>query len=155
MDFAAALQAEFPERAVRYWLTGPAEDGFQAELEKLAGRSVVPVTEGRASRPEDAYAASDVVVFPSSWEGFGNPVIEATIAGKPIAVAHYPVLDELTELGLRVMSIDDPASVAELLRTPDPRLADANQTCLRKHFDLQDLPSRLRAAFVSVGWDQW
>jgi glycosyltransferase involved in cell wall biosynthesis len=140
---------------VRYWLTGPAEDGFDAELKALVGQSTVPVTEGRASRPEDAYAACDVVVFPSSWEGFGNPVIEATIAGKPIAVAHYPVLDELIDLGLHVLSIDDPSGVAAHLRAPDPRIAEANQACIKTHFDLQDLPSRLRAAFVSVGWEEW
>jgi glycosyltransferase involved in cell wall biosynthesis len=155
IDFATALQTEFPGRVVRYWLTGPAEDGFHAELEALVGRSAVPVTEGRASRPEDAYAASDVVAFPSSWEGFGNPVIEATIAGKPIVVGHYPVLDELIDLGLRVLSIDDPSGVAAHLRTPDPQIAAANRACLKTHFSLQDLPSRLRAAFVSVGWEEW
>ena len=155
IDFAAAIQTELTSRVVRYWLTGPAEDGFDAALKELVGRSPVPVAQGRASRPEDAYAACDAVVFPSSWEGFGNPVIEATIAGKPIAVAHYPVLDELIELGLHVLSIDDPSNVAALLRTPDPRIEAANRACLSSHFDLQDLPSRLRAAFASVGWEEW
>ncbi|MEX0666179.1 MAG: glycosyltransferase family 4 protein [Acidimicrobiia bacterium] len=153
--FAASLQEHFPGTVVRYWLTGPAEDGFDAELGELVSKASVPVIEGRARRPEDAYAAADVVVFPSSWEGFGNPVIEATIAGKPVAVSHYPVLDELTGLGLHVMSIEDPANLADILRTPDTRIADANRTCLRAHFDLNDLPSRLHAAIASVGWDTW
>jgi glycosyltransferase involved in cell wall biosynthesis len=153
--FATSLQEQFPGRVVRYWLTGPAEDGFGAELAKLVANARVPVIEGRAHRPEDAYAAADVVVFPSSWEGFGNPVIEATIAGKPIAVAHYPVLDELVDLGLQVMSIDNPASIANFLQAPDSRIADANRACLRAHFDLKDLPSRLHAALASVGWDTW
>jgi glycosyltransferase involved in cell wall biosynthesis len=153
--FASALQAHVGTSTVRFWLTGPAEDGFGPELEMLVASAAVPVTEGRAARPEDAYAAADVVVFPSSWEGFGNPVIEATVAGKPVVVAHYPVLDELIELGLNLLSIDDPSHVAEVLRDPSLRDDDANRACLRKHFDLTDLPARLREAFAAVGWDEW
>src|SRR5262249_39960071 len=68
--FARDLATHVRDRRVRYWLTGPAEDGFGPELERLVATAEVPVTQGRADRPEDAYAAADVVVFPSSWEGF-------------------------------------------------------------------------------------
>lgn len=155
LAFAEELRDMFPDRAVRYWITGPAEDGFGPELDRLVATADISITQGRAPRPEDAYAAADVVVFPSSWEGFGNPVIEALVADTPVAVAHYPVLDELVGLGLRLLPIDDPPAVARFLTSPDPAAAEANQRCLREHFDLADLPSRLEAAFAEVGWDRW
>jgi glycosyltransferase involved in cell wall biosynthesis len=155
IEFARRLQQEMPEQVVRYWLTGPAEDGFGPELERLVRDARLPITEGRAARPEDAYAAADVVVFPSSWEGFGNPVIEATIAGKPVVVAHYPVLDELIGLGLELLTIDDPPAVAEVLRGSTSRRRMTNESALRAHFDLADLPARLNDAFLEVGWVEW
>ena len=153
--FAEALAAELPGATTRFWLTGPAEDGFDDELARLIASSRVSMTTGRAPRAEDAYAASDVVVFPSSWEGFGNPVIEATIADVPVAVARYPVLEELVDLGLRFLSIDDVPAVAQALRRPDPEIARSNHVVLERHLDLRTLPERLGAAFASVGWEQW
>jgi glycosyltransferase involved in cell wall biosynthesis len=150
-DVAAAL----PGRDVQFWITGPAEDGFDAELDRLTTAARVPVTVGRAPRPEDAYAAADLVVFPSSWEGFGNPVIEATIAGRPVAVAHYPVLDELEGLGLCFLSVDEPAVAAAAIDGPDPASAAANRTVLEAHFDLVDLPGRIRQAWTAIGWVDW
>ena len=43
----------------------------------------------------DAYAASDLVVMPSTWEGFGNPVLESVTHRRPLAVYPYPVLEEI------------------------------------------------------------
>jgi glycosyltransferase involved in cell wall biosynthesis len=153
--FAEALASRIPKRSVRYWITGPAEDGFGPELDRLVEAAVVPITVGRAPRPEDTYAAADLVAFPSSWEGFGNPVIEATIAGKPVAVAHYPVLDELQSLGLELLSIDEPDRAAEAVGEPRPGSAAANRAVLREHFDLADLPGRIDTAWTAVGWTDW
>lgn len=141
--------------ATWFWLTGPAEDGYGPELDRMLATSPVPVARGRTARHEDMYAASDVVVFPSSFEGFGNPVIEATIAERPVAVAHYPVLDEIVELGLRLFSVEDPERVAAWLAAPDRTIVDANRACLRRHFDLADLPGRIRDACSAVGWLDW
>jgi glycosyltransferase involved in cell wall biosynthesis len=138
-----------------FWLTGPAEDGFGPELEQLIAAADVPVARGRAARREDMYAASDVIVFPSSIEGFGNPLIEATIAGRPVAVAHYPVLDEIVGLGLQLFSVDDPQAMVAWLAAPDPAMVDANRACLKRHFDLADLPGHISDAFSAVGWRDW
>lgn len=144
-----------PGRSVRFWITGPAEDGFDAELDRLVESARVPVTVGRAPSPADAYAAADIVVLPSSWEGFGNPVIEALIAGRPLAVARYPVLEELLDLGLTIPDLTNPGAVARLVETPDLAVDAANRACLRAHFALADLPDRIRAALTGIGWDRW
>jgi glycosyltransferase involved in cell wall biosynthesis len=153
--FAEALTGILTDRTVRYWITGPAEDGYGPELARLLGAARVTVTEGRVPRAEDAYAAADVAVFPSSMEGFGNPVIEASVAGVPVAVARYPVLDELLALGLRLFSVDAPEEIVDWLRAPDPTLIEANRQCVRTHFDLADLPNRLTAVFTAIGWKSW
>ena len=153
--FAEEIAHHLPDRAVRFWITGPAEDGFGAELDRLVDVAHVPVTVGRAPRPEDAYAAAELVVFPSSWEGFGNPVIEATIAGRTVAVARYPVLEELEALGLRFISIDEPEIAAEAIGAPDRASVAANEVVLRDHFDLSDLPGRIDAIWAAIGWTDW
>jgi mannosylglucosylglycerate synthase len=39
----------------------------------------------------ECYALSDMVLYPSAWEGFGNAFIEAVYYRKPIFVRRYPV----------------------------------------------------------------
>jgi len=43
----------------------------------------------------DLLAASDLFVFPSSWETFGLAAVEAAMAGLPIVAADLPVLREV------------------------------------------------------------
>jgi mannosylglucosylglycerate synthase len=154
IEFAEQLAAR-SDRPVVFWLTGPAEDGFDDELDRLVQSADVDIRLGRARRVEDAYAAADVVAFPSNWEGFGNPVIEAIIARRPVATARYPVLDELIALGLELFSIDDVAQTARWLREPNAAMLERNLATVRQHFDMRDLPQRLRAALATVGWDSW
>ena len=62
---------------------------------------------GRAT-VADAYAAADVVVFPSTWEGFGNPVIESIAVAPAVRGVPYPVLAEILASGVRLFSTDGP-----------------------------------------------
>jgi glycosyltransferase involved in cell wall biosynthesis len=155
LAFAAALAQDLPDSEIRYWLTGPAENGYGPTLDRVIAGAPVPVTIGGAENAAHAYAAADAIVFPSTWEGFGNPVIESVIARRPIAVAHYPVLDELGNLGLELFSVEDPPALAKWLTTPDTAVLEANLAVVRRHFSLADLPGRLEAAFATVGWSEW
>jgi glycosyltransferase involved in cell wall biosynthesis len=157
LRFTEAVASLLPSRVVHYWITGPAEDGFDEEFERLLATARIPVRVGRAPRSVDAYAAADVVVFPSLWEGFGNPVVESTAARRMVATAWYPVLDEITA-GLDVLSIDAPEAAARWLTTSDVERAarlDANYRNARERFSLEHLPNRIADAFSTVGWADW
>ena len=90
--FASYVARRAPDRHVHLWIAGPAEEGYADTLARVVERSDVPVTIGRATEVADAYAASDAVVFPSTWEGFGNPVIESIAARRACAAFPYPCL---------------------------------------------------------------
>ncbi|HEX5614251.1 MAG TPA: glycosyltransferase, partial [Acidimicrobiia bacterium] len=153
--YAASLARAVPDRAVRYWLTGPAEDGYQETLDRLVERSPVPVTIAPAPAVADGYAAADVVLLPSTWEGFGNPTIESVWARRPLVVNSYPVLSEITTCGVRFFDLDDVAALVRFLATPDPTLFDVNLRRARSSFSIADLPAAIDAAFVAMGWTSW
>lgn len=125
-----------------YWLVGPTEEGYEAELGEVLARARVRVVRGLpAGRTiADAYAAADVVAFPSEWEGFGNPVVESALYRRPLAVRRYPVAVELEQYGFRWFSVDDPA-----VASADEALLDHNRAVARRHFSLHDLPARIEA----------
>ena len=153
--FAADLARREPTRSLRLWITGPAEDGYDDVFTRLVADSEVPVTVGRAPSAPDAYAAADVILFPSTWEGFGNPVIESIAHRRPIVVGSYPVLDELRAFGVRLLSIDDPATVEAWLRAPDPAILETNVALVRPHCSLTDLPERIGGVLDAAGWTGW
>jgi glycosyltransferase involved in cell wall biosynthesis len=140
---------------VRFWLTGPAEDGYEAQLDDLLARCPTPVTVGLGPGPADAYAAADAVVFPSTVEGFGNPVIETMIARRPLVVGHYPVLDEILAHGFEVFALSEPEALTKFLDHPDRALLDRNVALAAEHYDLRDLPRRIETAFTARGWTSW
>lgn len=141
-----------------YWLLGPAEDGYGAELTRLLGAAACPVLHRglpAGATVADAYAACDAVVFPSTWEGFGNPVIESAVFERPLAVGRYPVADELAHYGFRWFPADDPEPLRLFLAAPDPALIADNRAVARKHFDIGALPGRLEQLFAAAGWTSW
>jgi glycosyltransferase involved in cell wall biosynthesis len=145
IEFAAEIAALAADVPVRLWVTGPAEDGYDDVFARLVRDAPIPVHVGRAASVADAYAAADLVVFPSTWEGFGNPVIESIAHRRPIAVGEYPVLDELRAFGVHLLSVDDPEGALAWLRAPDPATLEANVAAVRPHCALADLPRRLDA----------
>ena len=59
------------------------------------------------------YNAADVLVFPSLWEGFGWPPLEAMACGTPVVASNIPAIAEVVgDAGLLVPA-DDPSAVAQ------------------------------------------
>lgn len=152
LRFGEELVALLSDRRVVYWLTGPSEGGYGPELQRALAATMLPVLLGRAASAPDAYAAADVVAFPSTWEGFGNPVVESVIARRPLAARRYPVLEEILASGLRVFDVDLPGEVAAFVEARDEAMLERNVEAARREFSLRDLPGRLDAAFADPGW---
>lgn len=136
-----------------YWLTGAAEDGYGPQLAELLSRARCPVRRGLPAplRMADAYAAADAVVLPSTWEGFGMPLIESALAGRPLAVNDYPVAREVAGLGFRWFPVANPAPLAAWFADPDPALLASNRALAQRHFGPEALSKRLSATLARVG----
>ena len=138
-----------------YWLLGPAEDGFGPELDALVVAARCPVVLGTpgataGTTVHDAYQACDVVVLPSTWEGFGNPTIESVVHRRPLAVGPYPVANELAAFGFDWFSLSETDRLGAWLESPDPTLLDNNLAVASAHFSLDDLPGRIAAVLPEL-----
>jgi glycosyltransferase involved in cell wall biosynthesis len=60
----------------------------------------------------DRYAAADVAVFLSEYEGFGLPALEAAARGVPLVLSRRPSLCEVFAGAARFVEPEDPAAVA-------------------------------------------
>ncbi len=136
-----------------YWLTGGAEEGYGPLLDGvLAAASCRVLRRPVPGTMSDAYAAADVVAFPSTWEGFGIPPVEAALHRRPAVVGPYPVADELRALGFRWFEPDDAEGVADHLACPDPMLLEANRAVAVRHLSLDRVTEALRALLDEAGW---
>jgi len=149
LKLCEGLAARLPN-PVHYWLPGPAEDGYAATLAEVLATAMVPVVRTHPAAigfaMDDAYAACDLVVFPSTGgEGFGQPVIESVCAGRPLAVLRYPALEEILALGFSFLRADEPDAVAEALSHPDAATMARNRALAVAHFSMTALERALEA----------
>jgi len=83
------------------------------------------------------YAGADLLVFPSLYEGFGYPPLEAMACGTPVVVSNVSSLPEVVgEAGLLVPPGDESAlagAILEVLTTPAlaARLREAGRRRVR------------------------
>jgi alpha-1,3-rhamnosyl/mannosyltransferase len=113
-------------------LVGPRGWDEEGILEAAAARTEIRLT-GFVSDEDLAglYAASSLFCFPSLYEGFGLPVLEAMAAGAPVLASDA---SSLPEVGGDAIAYADPrqegalaAGLERLLRSPEERAALAER----------------------------
>ncbi len=139
-----------------YWLPGPAEEGYVDELDRIVATAQCSVLrtpiDGDTLTMSDLYAASDLIVFPSTWEGFGNPPIEAAIHGRPVVVGRYPVADELRQLGFRWLDVDDHDDIARALTDPSAGDVSHNRRIVEDHLSETQMAQKVERLLEEAGW---
>jgi len=129
LDAFAHVAARHPELSLvlhgpNGWLGDEVGEGLQKR--GLHGRTIV--SEGSLPRNELAalYARASAFVYPSLYEGFGLPVLEAMACGTPVVTSNISALPETAgDAALLVDPLDDVALAEAIARIlEDPVLAE-------------------------------
>jgi glycosyltransferase involved in cell wall biosynthesis len=116
----AAVQG-LRERGVPAWLLqvgGPFTERHVADLAQRGIRDVVvQVPDAPERQLRAAYHASDVLLFPSHYEGFGLPLLEAMASGLPVVTSGAGALSEVAGDGALVVPSRDPERYVDAVIT--------------------------------------
>lgn len=104
-------------RRPRLVITGShGDDPLTPVVEQLGLADVVELRGWLAADELDRlYAESTALVFPTLFEGFGLPPLEAMARGCPVIVSDLPVMHEVAGDAARYVDPDDAASVARAI----------------------------------------
>jgi len=90
-------------------VSGPPGWGPEVELEREGVRGLGYVTDEELAR---LYRGAEAFVFPSRFEGFGIPVLEAMASGAPAVVSSHPSLDDACGDAAVRVDPDSPEAIA-------------------------------------------
>lgn len=98
---------------------------IQEQIQSANLSSQVMLLSGLTDREvRSAYKLSRLFVFPSSYEGFGIPILEAMAAGCSMALSNLPVFREIAQEGAIYFPHDDAETMASAI---EHGLADGSE----------------------------
>jgi glycosyltransferase involved in cell wall biosynthesis len=138
--FATVLRARPDARLILAGREGAATPQVRAAIERSGGGSSIDVLGFRDDVP-DLLAASDVLLFPSRWEGLGSVLIEAMALELPVVASDLPVLREL-------LVDDDGTELAGFAPVGAPAILA--ERCLDAFSDQADRVGRAHARYLRL-----
>lgn len=101
------------------------------------------------------YEAADILVFASTFEGFGMPIVEAQIVGRPVVTSN---LSSMPEVAGRGACLVDPLSVADIRSGIERVIEDSEYRQMlvdegvknAQRFDAAQIADQYHAVYLSV-----
>ncbi len=94
----------------------------QRELARACGVECTNLYDLTNEQVVDQYAAADIIAFPSSYEGFGLPIIEGQAVGRIVITTDRPPMNDVA--GGAALLLQDPLDPAEMRRAIDTAIND-------------------------------
>jgi glycosyltransferase involved in cell wall biosynthesis len=147
----ARLAGDLPHRLVLAGLAGWGAGELRATVASsgVAGRVLLPGYVPEADKAA-LFSGADLFVYPSRYEGFGLPVLEAMACGVPTVTTTGGSLPEVAGDGALLVPPGDPdalaAAIAKLLGNPDEAAALAGRGLARAATQTWDRCAALTAA---------
>lgn len=119
MDVVLALRQSEPSCSKLRLILAGADFGVLANLRRQA--AAAPDALGFVGKPDDTglldlYRRAAVFAYPSRYEGFGLPLLEAMACGTPVVAAAAGSLPEIAGDAAPLLSPDDPGSWRGMIR---------------------------------------
>lgn len=108
------LRAPLPDD-VEVVIVGPRGWEDEPVLQQAAGRGATVLGHVDEARLHALYAGCDVFAYPSRYEGFGLPVLEAMAHGAPVVTTDVSSLPEVAGDAALLVAPDDPAALGDAI----------------------------------------
>lgn len=111
---------------------------------------------------EDIYPHTDLVTYPSTFEGFGNAFLEAVYFRKPVVVNKYSIYTkDIKPKGFSVVELDGYVTEAAVKETKEilsdkdlcQKMVDHNYEVAKRYFSFKVLQKRLRN-YISIHMEE-
>lgn len=161
------LAHRLADDTIRVVVTHPEPDEGVAYVDQLVDTAdrlgvdfrIAPVGPGTGVGLADAYAAANLVTYPSRIEGFGNALLEAFYYKRPVLVNRYPVYTaDIGPKGVTAIEMDEAitddvvAAAAEWLSDPAAwaTAVETNYGIGLRHYSFAAAAEVLSAALADV-----
>lgn len=112
-----------PDDEAKLVLVGKTGYGYDAEMQTMGERERMSVVQKGYVAPDDMrclYAGATAFVFPSNYEGFGIPLLEAFACGTPVIASDVTSIPEIAGEAALYVKPSDTVGIAQAMA----RLAD-------------------------------
>ena len=102
----------------------------------------------------ELYRTSNILVYPSTYEGFGRPVVEAMGCGLPVLVSEHGALPEIVENKKKVVSTFDVEEWSERIQeicTASSGGIDMNAINTARKFSISNQAGQLNTMYRKMG----
>ncbi len=150
------------DEGLEYWLWLKREAGMMKVDLRLIDHLIAP---GRTKDNShkiyslwDAYLHADLVTYPSTYEGFGNALLESVYFKRLTVINRYPVYNaDIGPLGFEFIELDGFVDDNAIQKTKallnDPAqiqaMAEKNYVIAQEHFSLEVLAKKLREVIAA------